>query len=75
MKQALREMQTLRTRWCSKVRTPPARCKHANTETGPIATHCAAKLSAQAKGTLIFTIIGRNLRHLSCEKNIIQKAV
>jgi len=26
---------------------PPARCKHTNTQTGPITIHCAAKLSAQ----------------------------
>jgi len=27
---------------CSTVRTPPARCKHTNTQTGPITIHCAA---------------------------------
>jgi len=26
---------------------PPARCKHARTQTGPITIHCAAKVSVQ----------------------------
>jgi len=32
----------------TNTRRPPARCKHtvANTQTGPITIHCAAKLSA-----------------------------
>ena len=43
MKKALRETQTLRARWLySKVRTPLARHKHTNTQTGPITIHCAA---------------------------------
>jgi len=43
MKEVLRETQTLRAHaGCSKVRTPPARCEHANPRTGPVTIHCAA---------------------------------
>ena len=29
----------------TNIRRPPASCKHANTQTGPITIHCATKLS------------------------------
>jgi len=38
-KSAYRDANTARA-GCSKV--PPARCKHANTQTGPITIHCSA---------------------------------
>jgi len=43
MKKAHRETQTQRALavvWFGQ--RPPARCKHANTQTGPITIHCAA---------------------------------
>jgi len=46
MKKALRETQTPRAlavvRFGHRPARPPARCKHANTQTGPITIHCAA---------------------------------
>jgi len=40
-KSAQRDANTARA-GCSKVRTPPASCKHTNPQTGPITIHCAA---------------------------------